>query len=82
MAMTLRDPVGVVAAILPWNAPLNLFCKKVAPALAAGCTVVMKPSEYASLTVLRLTEMLEEAGVPPKASSIWCWGPVRWWARR
>jgi aldehyde dehydrogenase (NAD+) len=64
MAMTLRDPVGVVAAILPWNAPLNLFCKKVAPALAAGCTIVMKPSEYASLTVIRLTELLEEAGVP------------------
>ncbi len=41
MAMTLRDPVGVVAAILPWNAPLNLFCKKVAPALAAGCTIVL-----------------------------------------
>lgn len=64
MAMTLRDPVGVVAAILPWNAPLNLFCKKVAPALAAGCTIVMKPSEYASLTVIRLTEMLEETGLP------------------
>lgn len=64
IAMTLRDPVGVVAAILPWNAPLNLFCKKVAPALAAGCTIVMKPSEYASLTVIRLTELLEEAGVP------------------
>ncbi|MGO9061245.1 MAG: aldehyde dehydrogenase family protein [Candidatus Binataceae bacterium] len=64
MAMTLRDPVGVVAAILPWNAPLNLFCKKVAPALAAGCTIVMKPSEYASLTIIRLTEMLEEAGLP------------------
>jgi aldehyde dehydrogenase (NAD+) len=64
MAMTLRDPVGVVAAILPWNAPLNLFCKKIAPALAAGCTIVMKPSEYASLTVVRLTELLEEAGLP------------------
>ncbi len=64
LAMTLRDPVGVVAAILPWNAPMNLFCKKVAPALAAGCTIVMKPSEYASLTVFRLTELLEEAGLP------------------
>ena len=64
IAMTMRDPVGVVAAILPWNAPLNLFCKKVAPALAAGCTIVMKPSEYASLTVIRLTELLSEAGVP------------------
>ena len=49
--MTLREPVGVVAAIIPWNAPLMLFAQKVAPALAAGCTVVLKPSEYASLTV-------------------------------
>jgi aldehyde dehydrogenase (NAD+) len=63
-AMTLREPIGVVGAILPWNAPLNLFCKKIAPALAAGCTIVLKPSEYASLTVIALTEMLEEAGLP------------------
>jgi aldehyde dehydrogenase (NAD+) len=60
----MREPVGVLAPILPWNAPLNLFCKKVAPALAAGCTIVMKPSEYASFTVIRLTQLLEEAGVP------------------
>ena len=64
LSMTMREPVGVVAAIIPWNAPLMLFAQKVAPALAAGCTVVMKPSEYASLTVFRLTELLEEAGVP------------------
>ncbi len=63
--MTLREPVGVVAAIIPWNAPLMLFAQKVAPALAAGCTVVLKPSEYASLTVLRLARLCEEAGVPP-----------------
>ncbi len=63
--MTLREPVGVVAAIIPWNAPLMLFAQKVAPALAAGCTVVLKPSEYASLVTFRLTELLEEAGVPP-----------------
>jgi aldehyde dehydrogenase (NAD+) len=62
--MTLREPVGVVAAIIPWNAPLMLFAQKVAPALAAGCTVVLKPSEYASLTTIRLTELLEEAGLP------------------
>ena len=62
--MTLREPVGVVAAIIPWNAPLMLFAQKVAPALAAGCTVVLKPSEYASLTSFRLTELLEQAGVP------------------
>lgn len=63
--MTLREPVGVVAAIIPWNAPLLLFAQKAAPALAAGCTVVLKPSEYASLTSFRLTELLEEAGLPP-----------------
>jgi aldehyde dehydrogenase (NAD+) len=62
--MTLREPVGVVAAIIPWNAPLMLFAQKVAPALAAGCTVVLKPSEYASLVSFRVTELLEEAGVP------------------
>ena len=64
-AFSLREPVGVVAAVLPWNAPLMTFAQKVAPALAAGCTVVLKPSEYASLAVLRLTALLEEAGLPP-----------------
>lgn len=63
--MTFREPVGVVAAIIPWNAPLMLFAQKAAPALATGCTVVMKPSELAALTSLRLTALIEEAGVPP-----------------
>ncbi len=63
--MSFREPVGVVAAIIPWNAPVMLFAQKVAPALATGCTVVVKPSEYAALTSLRLAELLEEAGVPP-----------------
>jgi aldehyde dehydrogenase (NAD+) len=62
--MTLKEPVGVVGAIIPWNAPLNLFAAKIAPALAAGCTVVLKPSELASLAVVRLTALLEEAGLP------------------
>jgi aldehyde dehydrogenase (NAD+) len=62
--MTVREPVGVVAAITPWNAPMMLFAQKVAPALAAGCTVVLKPSEFASLTSIRLAELLVEAGVP------------------
>ncbi len=62
--LTLREPVGVVGAIIPWNAPLMLFAQKVGPALAAGCTMVMKPSEYASLTAFRLTELVEEAGIP------------------
>lgn len=63
--MTLREPVGVVAAIIPWNAPLMLFAQKVAPALATGCTVVLKPSEFAALTAIRLTALVEEAGFPP-----------------
>ena len=65
MLMTLREPVGVVGAIIPWNAPMMLFAQKVAPALAAGCTVVLKPSEYASFSVIRLAELVEEAGLPP-----------------
>jgi aldehyde dehydrogenase (NAD+) len=63
-AFTLREPVGVVGAVIPWNAPVFLFAQKAAPALAAGCTVVMKPSEYASLAVLRLTELIDEVGFP------------------
>jgi aldehyde dehydrogenase (NAD+) len=62
--LTFREPVGVVAAVIPWNAPMMLFAQKVAPALATGCTVVLKPSEYAVLTSIRLTELIEEAGVP------------------
>ena len=62
--LTLKESVGVVAAIIPWNAPVMLFAQKVAPALAAGCTVVLKPSEYATFSVIRLAQILEEAGVP------------------
>ncbi len=61
---TQREPVGVVAAIVPWNSPLVLTAMKLAPALAAGCTVVLKPAEDTSLTALRLGELLIEAGLP------------------
>ena len=65
LVMTLREPVGVVGAVIPWNAPLVLFAQKVAPALAAGCTIVLKPSEYATFAVLRLARLIaEEAGLP------------------
>ena len=60
-----REPVGVVGAITPWNYPLNQVSGKVAPALATGCTVVLKPSEVAPLSAYLLMEVLEEAGVPP-----------------
>jgi aldehyde dehydrogenase (NAD+) len=63
--MSFREPVGVVAAIIPWNAPMMLFAQKVAPALATGCTVILKPSELAVLTSLKLTALIEEAGFPP-----------------
>jgi aldehyde dehydrogenase (NAD+) len=62
--LTYREPVGVVAAIIPWNAPMMLFAQKVAPALATGCTVVLKPSEFAALTSLKLTALIEEVGFP------------------
>jgi aldehyde dehydrogenase (NAD+) len=64
LVMTLREPIGVVGAIVPWNAPLLLTAQKLAPALAAGCTIVLKPSEYATFSVLRLVKLVEEAGVP------------------
>lgn len=65
MSVTLREPVGVVAAIIPWNGPLFSAAWKVAPALATGCTVVLKPSERGSLTPLRFGELCLGAGVPP-----------------
>ncbi len=65
MVFTLREPIGVVGAVIPWNAPLPLFAQKVAPALAAGCTIVLKPSEYATFAVLRLARLIaEESGLP------------------
>ncbi len=62
--MVLREPIGVVAAILPWNSPLLLLTFKIAPALAAGCTVVVKPSEQAPVSILRFAELVEQAGIP------------------
>lgn len=59
-----REPVGVVAAIVPWNSPLLLLTWKLAPALAAGCTMVVKPSEHASVSVMRFAELFERAGIP------------------
>jgi acyl-CoA reductase-like NAD-dependent aldehyde dehydrogenase len=59
-----REPVGVVGAIVPWNYPTSLMCWKLGPALAAGCTVVLKPSELTPLTALKLAELSQEAGLP------------------
>lgn len=69
---TQREPVGVVGAIVPWNFPLAIALWKVAPALAAGCTVVLKPSEETPLTALRLAELAMEAGFPPGVLNVVC----------
>lgn len=63
-SLVIREPIGVAALISPWNWPLNQIMCKVAPALAAGCTIVLKPSEVAPLNAIVLTEILAEAGVP------------------
>ena len=64
MALIVREPVGVVAAVLPWNFPLLMLAWKMAPALAAGNSVIIKPAEQTSLTALRMAELILEAGVP------------------
>lgn len=63
-AMIRREPIGVVAAVLPWNFPLLMATWKLAPALASGCSVIVKPAEETSLTALRLAELALEAGIP------------------
>jgi aldehyde dehydrogenase (NAD+) len=67
---TLREPVGVVGAIVPWNGPLVTSMWKVAPALATGCTLVLKPAEQTPLSALRLGELILEAGIPPGVVNI------------
>ncbi|MFB4293111.1 aldehyde dehydrogenase family protein [Nonomuraea sp. ATR24] len=64
-SLVVKEPVGVVAAITPWNYPLHQIVAKVAPALAAGCTVVLKPSEVAPLAAYALADILHEVGLPP-----------------
>jgi aldehyde dehydrogenase (NAD+) len=70
LTYTVREPVGVVAAIVPWNFPLMIGMWKLAPALACGCTVVMKPAELTSLSALRIGELALEAGIPPGVFNI------------
>jgi len=76
-SIVLREPVGVVAAITPWNYPLHQIAAKVAPALAAGCTVVLKPSEVAPLNAFILAEVVHAAGLPRGAFNLVTgYGPV------
>jgi phenylacetaldehyde dehydrogenase len=69
-AYTLREPVGVVGLIVPWNVPLAMAVSKISPALAAGCTVVLKPAELTPLTALRLGELIQAIGFPPGVVNI------------
>src|SRR5690606_25970175 len=69
-AYTRREPVGVVGQIIPWNFPLAMAAWKLGPALAAGCTCVLKPAEQTPLTALRLGELIQEAGFPPGVVNI------------
>jgi aldehyde dehydrogenase (NAD+) len=69
-AFTLREPLGVVAAVVPWNSQLFLAAVKIGPALAAGNTVVLKASEYASAAMLEFGKIVDEAGFPPGAVNI------------
>jgi (Z)-2-((N-methylformamido)methylene)-5-hydroxybutyrolactone dehydrogenase len=76
LVYTLNEPVGVVAAIVPWNSPLLLLTWKLAPALAAGCTIVVKPSDYTPVSTLALASLVTEAGFPPGVVNVVTgWGP-------
>jgi phenylacetaldehyde dehydrogenase len=75
LSMGRREPVGVVAAITPWNFPLLEVAYKLGPALAVGCTVVVKPSELAPLSTLRFAELVAEAGLPPGVVNVVIGGP-------
>lgn len=72
---TRKEPVGVVAAITPWNSPVLLLTWKLAPALAAGCTFVVKPSEYTPVSTLEFAKLFDEAGFPPGVFNVITGGP-------
>ncbi|MCK6406115.1 MAG: NAD-dependent succinate-semialdehyde dehydrogenase [Rhodocyclaceae bacterium] len=74
--LTIRQPIGVCAAITPWNFPLAMITRKVAPALAAGCTVVIKPAEQTPLTALALAKLAHLAGIPPGVLNVVTGDPV------
>jgi succinate-semialdehyde dehydrogenase / glutarate-semialdehyde dehydrogenase len=70
--VVLRQPVGVCAAITPWNYPVSMITRKVAPALAAGCTMVLKPAEQTPLCAVAMFEIFDEAGIPPGVVNLVC----------
>ena len=65
MSLVVKEPMGVAAGITPWNYPMMMAVQKVAPAIAAGCTFILKPAEQTPLTALEIPKILEEAGLPP-----------------
>lgn len=71
-SLVVKEPIGVVGCITPWNYPLHQIVAKVAPALAAGCTVVLKPSEVAPLNAFMLAEVIHEVGLPPGVFNLVC----------
>lgn len=75
LSVILREPVGVVAAVLPWNFPLLMMAWKIGPALAAGCSVLVKPAEQTSVTALRLAELASDAGLPRGVLQVLPGGP-------
>jgi succinate-semialdehyde dehydrogenase/glutarate-semialdehyde dehydrogenase len=75
--IVMRQPVGVVAAITPWNYPMSMITRKVAPALAAGCTVVLKPAEATPLCAVEIFKIFEKAGIPAGVVNlVTAWDPV------
>jgi acyl-CoA reductase-like NAD-dependent aldehyde dehydrogenase len=69
-AYTRKEAIGVVAQIIPWNFPLLMFAWKIGPAIAAGCTIVLKPAEQTPLGALRMGDLIREAGFPPGVINI------------
>ena len=65
MSLVIKEPVGVAALITPWNYPILMASQKIAPALAAGCTTILKPAEQTPLTAIELARIIDEAGAPP-----------------
>jgi succinate-semialdehyde dehydrogenase / glutarate-semialdehyde dehydrogenase len=68
--IVMHQPIGVVGAITPWNYPISMITRKVAPALAAGCTIVLKPAEQTPLTAIEVFRILQEAGTPPGVANL------------
>src|SRR5256885_15643926 len=68
--LTIKHPIGVVGAISPWNFPITLQSRKIAPALAAGCTIVAKPASQTPLSLILLFEYMIEAGLPPGGANL------------